>query len=90
MAGSLNSHELDACKNVEENKKLMDTLNEMQREYKSIEASLEDISYGQDNLYARLDSIEQQLQSILYNDQSQKPPRTELIDRAKALNTEVF
>ena len=49
---------------------LSEILKEMEREYLAIEYSLEGIDKGQDNLYQKLDIIEQELSNYLYPEPS--------------------
>lgn len=91
----LTQHELDAYKNLEMGEQLVETLNEMEKEYRAIEFSLGGIDKGQDNLYQKLDIIEQELSNYLYPEQSRPMPessmsRIDLVNMARRMNGDIF
>lgn len=58
MAKQLTQHEQEAAKNLQNTEQLHTIIDEMNREYKSIEISLESIEKGQNDLYYKLDTVE--------------------------------
>ena len=92
---SLEQHEVEAYKNIDMGEKLLKNLQEMEKEYRAIELACDGIDKGQGNLLYKLNSVEQELSNYLYKDENNKPlsqgkmSRTDLINQAKSLNTEI-
>jgi hypothetical protein len=95
LSKGLTQHIVDCYKNVDTIKQLDGVLTEMGKEFGAIQYTLDGIDKGQDNLYQKLDIIEQELQNYLYPEQNRAllegtMTRTDLINKARRMNNELF